>query len=426
MTEPATTATATALKAIRRHLSPRLALLLGMNGQDSLEVRASGAEVTLSDGRSALDFGSYGVALLGHRHPRVVAAVTEQLGRMPSSTRVLANETLPRFASEVVSFVGLAGLTRVWTGLNGTDAVETVLKLARAAGGRSRVIAVEGGFHGKSHGALAVTSSPRFREPLAAVLPPVTHVPATADAAALDAAFAGGDVAAVIVEPVQGEGGVRPLGASLLHELRRRARDAGAFLVSDEIQCGLRRCGPPTLAGELGLEPDAVLLGKGLGGGVMPLSAVVASEELYAPLRDDPFLHTATFAGHPLSAAAGIAAVRAVAEHAADGERVAQRMEAGLATLRERWPEHIAAVRGRGLLWGLEFASTALAGKVFADLGPAGLLVSPCLGRPEVVRLFPPMIATDGEVDRALGILDTTVRGAAAQAAVQVPFRAES
>jgi putrescine aminotransferase len=405
MPEQDDSAVTSTFRAIRRHLSPRLALLLGMNGGNGLERTADGAEVRLSDGALALDFGSYGVSLLGHRHPRVVAAVAAQLARMPASTRALPNETLARFAGDLVAYVGIGGLSRVWTGLNGADVVEAALKLARVASGRRRLIAIEDGFHGKSHGALAVTANSRYRRALDSVLPPVTHIPRDAAAATLDAAFAGGDVAAVIVEPVQGEGGVHPLSAQFLRGLAQRARDAGAFLILDEIQCGLRRCGPRTVAGELGLAPDALLLGKSLGGGVMPLSALVAGDALYAPLRSDPFLHTTTFAGHPLSVAAGIAALEAVEDHAGDGSRVARRVKEGLAALHRNWPDRIAGIRGMGLLWGVEFTSESITGQVLSELGPRGLLVSPCLGRPEVLRLFPPMVATDAQVDRALAIL---------------------
>ncbi|MFC7308255.1 aspartate aminotransferase family protein [Streptomyces monticola] len=392
------------LSSIRRHFSPQLALVYGMNGSGAIEASGEGARLRLSDGRSALDFGSYAVTLLGQRHPAVLAAVRAELDAMPVSSRVLGNATTARLATTLAAYADPERLTKVWLGLNGSDAVEAALKLARLATGRTRVVAVEGAFHGKSLGALAATWSPRYRQSLGPLLGGVTHVAADADA--VPGAFAGGDVAAVLVEPVQGEGGVRPLEPAFLRALESAAREHGAFLIADEIQTGLRRCGPRLVSTDCGLRPDAVLLGKALGGGVQPLSAVVATEELYAPLAADPFVHTTTFSGHPLGAAAGVAALAAVEELAPHGEHLAGLLASGLARLARRHPALVADVRGQGLLWGVEFATAAVAGDVLLELGHRGLVVSPCLGRPEVLRLLPPLVASDEEVEEALATLD--------------------
>ncbi|SDF99007.1 putrescine aminotransferase [Sinosporangium album] len=394
------------LGQVRAHLSPRLALVYGMNGAGAVEAGGAGARVDLSDGRSALDFGSYAVTLLGRRHPDVVRAVVAELETMAVSTRVLANGTTAHFAARLADYADPGRLTRVWLGLNGSDAVEAALKLARLATGRSRVVAVEGAYHGKSMGALAATSNHRYRRSLEPLLGGVTHLPA--DAAAVPGAFEPGDVAAVIVEPVQGEGGVKPLDPAFLTALAAAARKHGAFLIADEIQTGLRRCGERALSVSLGLRPDAVLYGKALGGGVQPLSALVATEELYAPLAADPFVHTTTFSGHPLGAAAGAAALRAVEELAPRGTRLAALLAGGLERLKRRHPGLVTAVRGRGLLWGVEFGPAGAAGDVLLELTRRGLIVSPCLGRPEVIRLVPPLVAGDDQVEEALDILDAT------------------
>ncbi|MEU5401412.1 aspartate aminotransferase family protein [Streptomyces sp. NPDC005963] len=393
-----------ALDAIRRHLSPQLALVYGMNGSGAIESSGRGARLELSDGRAALDFGSYAVTLLGQRHPAVVAAVRAELDAMPVSTRVLGNGTTARFAAALAAYVDPDRLTKVWLGLNGSDAVEAALKLARLATGRTRVLAVEGAYHGKSLGALAVTWNARYRHSLEPLLPGVTHI--AADPSSIPGAFADGDVAAVLVEPVQGEGGVRPLDPGFLHSLASTAHEHGAFVIVDEIQTGLRRCGPSLVSTDIGLRPDAVLLGKALGGGVQPVSAVVATERFYAPLAADPFVHTTTFSGHPLGAAAGTAALAAVETLAERGERLAQLLSTGLAGLARRHPELITEVRGRGLLWGVEFVTPAVAGDVLLESGRRGLMVSPCLGQPEVLRLLPPLVATDEEAEEALAALD--------------------
>ncbi|MFE0044375.1 aspartate aminotransferase family protein [Streptomyces albireticuli] len=391
--------------ATRRHFSSQLALVYGMNGSGAIEMSGEGARVRLSDGRSALDFGSYAVTLLGQRHPAVVAAVRRELDTMPVSTRVLGNRATADLAGALAAWTDQGRLTKVWLGLNGCDAVEAALKLARLATGRTRVLAVEGAYHGKSLGALAATWNARYRRSLEPLLGGVTHI--AADASAVPGAFEDGDVAAVLVEPVQGEGGVRPLDPGFLRALADAAHRHGAFLIADEIQTGLRRCGPRTVSTDAGLRPDAVLLGKALGGGVQPVSAVVATPELYAPLDADPFAHTTTFSGHPLGAAAGVAALAAVEELAPRGEKLAELFSSGLADLARRHPTLITEVRGRGLLWGLEFATPAVAGDVLTELGRQGLVVSPCLGRPEALRLLPPLVATDEEAEEALAVLDT-------------------
>ncbi|WP_460406463.1 aspartate aminotransferase family protein [Actinophytocola sediminis] len=390
------------LDALRRHQSPQLALLYGVNGAGAVEDTGTGVRVRLSDGRTALDFGSYAVTLLGQRHPAVLAAVRRELDAMPVSTRVLGNPATAAFAEALAEWVALPRLTKVWLGLNGSDAVEAALKLARLAGGRHRVIAVEGAYHGKSMGALAATWSHRYRAALEPLLGGVTHIPP--DVSAVPGAFAGDDVAAVIVEPVQGEGGVRVLDPVFLRALAAEARAHGAFVIVDEIQTGLRRCGPRLVGAEL--TPDAVLLGKSLGGGVQPVSAVVSTPELYAPLAADPFVHTSTFSGHPLGAAAGRGALAAIEELAEHGVRLGGLFASGLDRLASRHPALVTGIRGRGLLWGVEFATPAAAGEVLMELGRRGLIVSPCLGRPEVLRLLPPLVAKDADVDEALALLD--------------------
>ncbi|WP_103500281.1 aspartate aminotransferase family protein [Streptomyces sp. SM14] len=391
--------------AVRAHQSPQLALMYGMNGTNAVEAVGAGARLRLSDGRELLDFGSYAVTLLGQRHPAVVRAVRRELEAMPVSSRVLGNVTTARFAQTLAEWADPGRLTRVWLGLNGCDAVEAALKLARLATGRTRVLAVEGAYHGKSLGALAATWNPRYRQSLEPLLAGVTHLPP--EVPAIARAFGEAEIAAVLVEPVQGEGGVRPLDPGFLRALGDAAHAHGAFVIADEIQTGLRRCGPRLVSADSGLRPDAVLLGKALGGGVQPVSAVVATPELYRPLAEDPFVHTTTFSGHPLGAAAGLAALAAVERLAPRGDRLAELLAAGLGRLAGRHSSLVTEVRGQGLLWGLEFVTPAVAGHVLMELGRSGLVVSPCLGRPEVLRLLPPLVASDDEIEEAFAVLDT-------------------
>ncbi len=396
------------LRLAREHLAPGIALAQKLNGQGAVEWAAQGAEVQLSDGRTVLDFGSYAVTLLGHRHPRILAAVRDQLDAVPVSTRVLCNPVTARLAERLVATVDPGRLRHVWFGLNGSDVVDASLKLARLATGRDRLLAARGAFHGKTFGTLAATWGERYRAGLEHLLPPVTHLDPD-DPSAVGREVTAGDVAALIVEPVQGEGGVRPLRPDVLRQWARDAHAAGCFLVSDEIQAGLRRCGPLSLAVTLGLEPDAVLFAKPLGGGVVPLSAMVATAPLYAPITADPFVHTSTFSGHPLGCAAALAALDVIEDLSEYAEGVSRNVAAMLRQLRERHPDALLAVRGQGLMWGLELAPQVLARAVL-EISRRGLLLAPCLIESRVVRLLPPMVTTEAQVDRAATTLDEALR----------------
>ncbi|WP_405016321.1 aspartate aminotransferase family protein [Kitasatospora sp. NBC_00070] len=395
---------------LRRHLSPKLALTGSFAGRGAVEAAAEGVRVTLSDGRSVLDFGSYAVTLLGHRHPAVVAAVHRQLDTMPTATRSLANPVAARAADRLAGYLG-GTLPKVYFGLNGADVVEVAVKLARLATGRDRVLAVRGGFHGKSLGALALTHSPLYRVGLQGCAVDVVHVDPE-DPAAVARALAAGPAAALVFEPVQGENGAVPLRTDVLRRWCADAERHGTLVIADEIQCGLRRCGEPSVALAEGLPVDGVLLGKPLGGGVVPLSALVCSERLYAPLAADPFLHSATFGGHPLSCAALPPALDAIEQLAGHGRLLSDLLDAGLERLGSRHPAAVRAVRGRGLLRGIDLCSPGTAGAVVLELAARGLLVSPCLGRPTTVRLLPPLVSTEAELTEALDILDAAVAAA--------------
>lgn len=391
------------LARIDRHFSPGAALSAKILGGGATEVSASGATVVLSDGRRLIDFGSYGVTLLGHRHPAIVSAVLGALDGMPTATRVLANPATAAFAADLVRQCG-EPMSRVWLGANGSDVVEAALKLARRVTGRMRVLAVEGAFHGKTLGALALTANPAFRVGLEPLLDSVCQL-ARDDPEAVLQEINRGDVAALIFEPIQGEAGVRPLDVTVLERWVADARAAGAFVISDEIQVGLGRSGPfsPSIAG--GLGPDAVLLGKALGGGLVPLSALVATDAFASPLVEDPTWHTATFGGHPLACAAGGAALVALEEAAAHGALVGKALGEGLGSLACEHRDLIVEVRGAGLIWGLDFATPGAAGAALIELAHQGLLVSPCLSSNTTIRLLPPMVTSCEQVTDALAII---------------------
>lgn len=390
---------------MKAHFSTRAAVTSRLLGRNAVEVAASGCRVELSDGRTALDFGAYAVGLLGHRPPRVVAAVREQLEAMTISTRILANPAPARAAAALHDYLGAeSGLHRIYFGLNGADAVEAAVKLARLSTGRPRVLAVTGAYHGKSMGALALTHNPVYRAGLEGLLPGVTHIDPD-DAEAVERECARGDVAALIFEPVQGEAGIRILPPATLRRWCGAAKEHGAAVIADEIQAGLRRCGARSAALAAGLPVDAVLFGKALGGGVMPLSAAVCTDALYQPLAGNPSIHTATFSGNPLATAPVPAALAAIEDLADRVKPIETAVGDGLRALAGAYPEVVREVRGVGLLWGLELASAALAEKTTVALAKQGLLLSPCVSDPATLRLLPSLVVADDEVAEALDIL---------------------
>jgi putrescine aminotransferase len=399
----------------RRHISPVLAFGAELLGQGAFEVEGEGAIVRLSDGREVIDFGSYGLALLGHCNAAVVDAVCDQMERMAVTTRLLASEVVARFVSELVEKVG-GPLEGVWLGSGGADVVEAAVKVARKTSGKQRVLAARGGFHGKTLGALALTWDPDCRAGMESLLGNVTHVDPE-DPGAVGAEVAAGDVAALIVEPIQGESGVRPLDMEVWRGWAEDAKEAGAYVISDEIQVGLHRCGPISMALEAGIPTDALLFGKALGGGVMPLSALLATPELHAPLAESPTWHSSTFQLQPLSCAAGRAALREIGELAPRGEQLGGRLDHALDALAREHEGLVVAVRGAGLLRGIEFASTELGGGTMLGLAQRGLIVSPCLSSPETIRLMVPMVTTDDQLDRAFEIFSETLAAAAVEAA---------
>jgi putrescine aminotransferase len=394
----AATATLDVEGIYRRHLSAGRARVASIVG-GQVEVSSCGSLVTDTRGEEYLNCGGYGVFLLGHGHPRVVAAVRDQVERHALSTRLFL-DPIQASAARALAGATPAGLDRVYFGTSGADVVEAAIKLARLHGIR-HVVGIEGGFHGKSFGALSASGNPTLREPFAPLLPNVQHVP-FGDADALSAALAQvPGRACVIVEPVQAEGGVRIPPRGHLAAVAELCRAYDALFVVDEIATGLGRLG-----GWWGVEceavlPDVLLVGKPLGGGVMPVGALLASDRAFAPLDRDPFIHSATFAGSPAVMAA-VSATIAVLREERIPERAAQLGTQLLSGLRETLqPAQEAGVltelRGAGLLIGLEFATPALAGEFEIELVRRRIIPNHCMNQHSVVRYTPPAVMEESQ-----------------------------
>ncbi len=398
------------LDRYRRHLSGGRAALGELLGGD-VEVGSAGAWVRTESGRELLNCGGYGVFLTGARHPRVVGAVREQLDRNPVATRLLL-EPQAGLAAEALAGTTPAGLDRVHFACGGAEAVEAAIKLARA-NGRHHLVSMTDGYHGKTLGALSVTQKPLFQDPFRPLLPGVSQVP-FGDAAALDRELAlHPGTACVIVEPVQGEAGVIVPPAGYLREVAAACRRHDALFVLDEIQTGLGRLGHWWGADREGVVPDMVLVGKALGGGVVPVSALVATSAAFAPFDRDPFIHTSTFSGAPLGMAAAVGAIAAIRE---DGlvdraDKLGRVLLDELGHLvHEILGDRVAAVRGVGLLIGVELDVPGLAGELLIELMTAGVVANHSLNADRVLRLTPPAVLDDHEVQFLLDAFERAAR----------------
>ncbi|MBO0653435.1 acetylornithine transaminase [Streptomyces triculaminicus] len=366
-------------------------------------VRGEGTAVWDADGTRYLDFvGGIAVNALGHAHPAIVRAVSDQIATLGHVSNLFTAEPTVRLAERLLELAGRPG--RVYFSNSGAEAVEAAVKIGRRTG-RTHMVAAAGGFHGRTMGALALTGQPAKQEPFLPLPGDVTHVP-YGDTEALRAAVTT-DTALVVLEPVQGENGVVVPPPGYLAAAREITRATGTLLVLDEIQTGIGRTGDWFAHLEQGVEPDVVTLAKGLGGG-LPIGATLA----FGPATDllTPGQHGSTFGGNPVSCAAALAVLDTLAaeETLRQVRRTGRLLSDGIAALGHPLVDH---VRGTGLLLGIVLGEP-LAPKVQQAAQEAGLLVNAVA--PHVVRLAPPLIITEDEVGaflRALpGVLDAAGR----------------
>jgi putrescine aminotransferase len=387
------------LRQYSAHVNRSLASLARMVATP-VEEASAGTKVFGDDGKTYLDCGGFGVFLLGHRHPVVVAAVREQLERNPLATRLFLNPELAQ-AAEDLARVTPAGLDYVFLTNSGAEATEVGLKLARLAG-KTRLISMHGGFHGKTLGALSVTGRPQYRDPFSPLLPDVTFAQFGDINSLRDALSVNPASAAVLLEPVQAEGGVRLPPPGYLGQVRQECTETGALLIVDEIQSGMGRLGSWWGVDAAGIRPDVLLAGKILGGGVMPVGGVVTTSEVFGPLNLDPLLHSSTFAGSPLAAAAVSATIRVLQsegliERARDlGPRVQDLARQAVTT---HCPHLVNEVRGEGLLIGIDFVSAEAATEFLIGMLDEGVIPSYSLNSSNVLRLTPPALLDARDLD---------------------------
>lgn len=371
---------------------------------------ASGAYLYTTDGKAYLDFISgIGVATIGHRNRAVVKAIKAQAekylhvmvyGEYIQSPQVdLATRMAQLLPKE---------LSQVYFTNSGTEANEGALKLAKKFTGRKRLISFEGSFHGDTHGACSVTGREVYRKPFEPLLPGVTFLPFNN----LNALKQIDDsVAAVISEPIQGEGGMRVPDDRFLPALRARCNEVGALLIFDEVQTGFGRSGKLFAMEHWGVTPDILTVAKSMGGG-MPLGAFIASPAIMQTLSIDPPLsHVTTFGGHPVCCAAGLASLNFIVEN--DLPRRAEKMGEKLqAALRKMGQEVgiIRAVRGKGFMIGLELTDAKQTARFVQRCLKAGLILGWTLHTNTVVRIAPPLTLSENEMRKGLQIIEKALR----------------
>lgn len=362
-----------------------------------------GATVWDVDGREYLDFlAGIAVNALGHAHPALVAAVSEQAARLVHVSNYFTTEQAVGFAERLVRLTGAGETGRVYPANSGAEAIEAAVKLARRTG-RPRILAFEQAFHGRTMGSLALTGKLALRAPFEPMMPGVEHLPTDLDA--LEAAM-GDDVAALVLEPIKGEAGVVPLPEGFLNEARELTHRHGALLIVDEIQTGAGRTGDWFAFQHEGVVPDAIALAKGIGGGV-PIGALVtigAASELFTLGQ-----HGSTFGGNPLATGVASAVLDEIerADLVGNAARRGEQLRQGILALGSPL---VAEVRGRGLLLGVGL-DRPVAGAVVAAAMDRGLIVN--AANDSSIRLAPPLIIGDGEIERFLTIFSASLEAAA-------------
>jgi putrescine aminotransferase len=379
--------------------------LCGAEG--AVEFRDGGVYTYDNHGKRYLDcLGGYGIFNVGHRHPKVIAAVKAQLDQVCLHSQDLLNPWAAHLASQLAA-IAPGDLKYSFFCNSGTEAVEGAIKLARLYTGKTEVISTRNSYHGVSMGALSATGREVFRKPFEPLLNGFVHVP-FGDINALEQAITK-NTAAVILEPIQGEGGINVPAAGYLRKVRQLTKKKNVLLILDEVQTGMGRTGRMFACEHEGVVPDIICLAKALGGGVMPIGAFMSTSKIWKVLEPNPSIHNSTFGGNPLACTAASACIEVLLEEhlparsAVMGNVFMRRLN----ELKERYPKHIADVRGRGLLIGLEFQTKELREQVQIELFHRGVLVAATMNANRTVRIEPPLIITEAQINFMVDTLES-------------------
>ncbi len=391
-----------ALEDFARYLNPQKVRVMRSAGLDIIEAERSGPWVWDLDGRRFLDcFTSAGSFNVGRRNARVVAAAKSALDRLDHGNFLLCSAEKAALASRLAQLAP-GELCCTMFGTGGGEANDFAIKLARGATRRPTIISTVNGYHGHTGFSLSAAGRAAFREPFEPLMPEFVQVP-FGDLAALQAVL-DERTAAVLLEPIQGEGGIIVPPDEYLAEVRRACDRVGALLILDEIQTGLGRTGKWWACEHYGVEPDIMTTAKSLGGSLVPISATLFTDELREFLIPNPFIHLSTFGGSDLACAVALEVLNVIdetglVEHAA---AMGSRLFAGLDVLAAKYPEFIKEVRGKGLMVGVEYADDSLGPRMSYHLSQHGVLAIYSGNQPSVMRLMPSLVVREPEIDYLL------------------------
>lgn len=359
--------------------------------------------------------GGFGIYCPGIRHPRIVAAVKGQLDRNAQYSQ----EMLDPLRAHLCSILAMLAPGDIQYGFfcnSGTEAVEGAMKLAKLYTGKKGFISMLKGFHGKTLGALSLMGKSMFREPLLPLLPGVRHTP-FGDANAVEQALAtakavGDDIAAVIIEPVQGEAGAIVPPDDFLPRLREICDHYGVLLIADEVQTGMGRTGTVFGVNHWDVNPDIMCLGKALGGGVVPMSAFLSTPKIWECMTPNPFMHTTTTGGNPLACSAALAHIEVMLEEDLPGQAAAkgEYILAKLADYKEEFPHILSEVRGKGLLIGMEFLTDEIGYKVASGLFSRKVITAGTLINSKNIRIEPALNISYELIDEVMNRLRDTFK----------------
>lgn len=369
------------------------------------------------NGKEYIDcLGGFGIYNVGHRNPKVVKAVTDQLKRQALHSQDLL-DPLRAMLAKILAEITPGNLKYSFFTNSGTESVECALKLAKMYSERTTFISTTRAFHGKSLGSLSGTAKGMFRKPFLPLIPGFRHVP-FGDIDMMRKTFevcsaVGEDVAAVILEPIQGEGGIILPPENYLKEVREICDQYGSLLIFDEVQTGMGRTGKMFASDLYKVVPDILCLAKAFGGGVMPAGAVVATEEVFKSWFPNPFMHTTTFGGNPLACAAAIATIGVLIEEKLP-ERAAEVGKYFLEELKKAAKGHedkVQEIRGQGLMIGIEFHQDEIGYDVSKGMFDLGVLVAGTLINSKTIRMEPALTISYEEVDQVVSTFKQVLSG---------------
>ncbi|HEY4947529.1 MAG TPA: aspartate aminotransferase family protein, partial [Acidimicrobiales bacterium] len=398
-----------ALEQFATYLNPQKVRVMRAAGLDIIEAQRSGPWVWDLDGRRFLDcFTSAGSFNIGRRNPRVVAAAHAAIDRLDNGNFLLCSREKAELAAKLAEITP-GDLSCTMFGTGGGEAVDFAIKLARGSTGRPGIVSSVNGYHGHTGFALSAAGRGAFRQPFEPLMPGFVQVPFGDPDALTDVVDE--HTAAVLLEPIQGEGGIVMPPPNYLRAVRAACDRAGALLILDEIQTGLGRTGRWWAGEHFGVVPDIMTIAKSLGGSLVPISATVFTEELREFLIPNPFIHLSTFGGSDVACAVALEVIAVIEEtdlvdHAA---AMGERLFAGLDSIAEAHPEVVSDVRGLGLMAGIEYAEDSMGPRMSYHLAHHGVLAIYSGNQPAVMRLMPSLVIGEAEVDFLLESLDRAI-----------------